>query len=154
MTTQSLVLGKALAEPQTLADERVINSLLTDSPESADTSEGNLMSLKLLRSIYKDAPDDYKNAISATMVEESKYLVQAMRLLQSDTVAARRLNTKFGRGLAGAVAIAKVLKTRADDEELHDMLAPAVSELVSTRKDGTRIKDPFPKKEGKVAEQS
>ena len=51
--------------------------------------------------------------------------------------------------LAGAVAIAKVLKTRADDEELHEMLAPAVSELVSTRKDGARIKDPFPKRKVK-----
>jgi len=66
MTTQSAILGKALAEPQTLADERAINALLTDSPESADTSEGNLMSLKL-RAIYKDDSDSsYKEAIDAT----------------------------------------------------------------------------------------
>jgi len=84
MTTQSAVLGKALAEPHTLADERVINALLTDSPESADTSEGNLMSLKLLRSIYKDAGEEYNGAIEATMREESKYLIQAMRLIQGD----------------------------------------------------------------------
>src|SRR5690606_6571832 len=137
MTTQSAILGKALAEPQTLADERAINALLTDSPESADTSEGNLMSLKL-RAIYKDEKDkSYKTAIEATMKEESKYLMQAIRLLNKDTLDSARLRTKFGRGLAGAVDMAKVLKTRADDIELHQMLYHGVKEIIEARKSGS-----------------
>ena len=54
MATQSAVLGKALAEPQSLAEERLVNAILSDAPKSADTSE----SLKLLKSLYdKDDKD-------------------------------------------------------------------------------------------------
>ena len=62
--------------------------------------------------------------------------MQAMRLLNSDTLDSARLRTKFGRGLAGAVDMAKVLKTRADDIELHQMLYPGVKEIIEARKDG------------------
>ena len=137
MTTQSAILGKALAEPQSLAEERLVNAILSDAPESADTSEGNLMSLKLLKSLYdKSTDDDVKDAIDATIVSESKYLIQAMKLLNGDAKRATQLVGKFGRGLSGAVALSKVLKTKADEMEINELLSPSVSELISVRKGG------------------
>ena len=137
MTTQSAILGKALAEPQSLAEERLVNAILSDAPESADTSEGNLMSLKLLKSLYDNDDDkdaSTRGAIEATIKAESKYLIQAMKLLNSNTIAGAKLVGKFGRGLAGAVALSKVLKTKADEAEINAMLETAVVDLAEHRK--------------------
>ena len=73
-----------------------------------------------------------------------------MKLLNGSTKQATQLVGKFGRGLSGAIALSKVLKTKADEMEINELLAPSVTELISVRKTSGVTSGPFKVKEGKA----
>jgi hypothetical protein len=124
-------LGRAIAEPMTLAQERAINSFLAEEPVGAETSEGNLLTLKTLRTFYPDG--DESKAIAATAREESRYLLPAMIALNNPSNPAYSLGTKYGRDLRGANEFAKYLKARADEEELRLKTLSTVGSIVVGR---------------------
>jgi hypothetical protein len=78
---------------------------------------------------------------------EAQHLYGAMRIitgveLGGDDVmnsAAEKLREKFGRDMNGAIALSKLLKARADEAEVDQMLQPFVYSTMAM-KEGDRAK--------------
>lgn len=142
-------LAKKIAQPDSLAEERLINAFFSEEPTTGEVNEGNLLSLNTIKKVY-DGDDEAKQAIIEVQKTESKYLVLAMKLLTgkvpvgygegkvfedqgtADKVA-YRLRSKYGSDLRGAMGLAKLLKTKADEAEFNSLIKGPVDHLVEER---------------------
>src|SRR5271155_6111950 len=117
-------LGRAIAEPGTLAEQRANYSLLAADPSNGSTSEGNLLSLKTLLSLHKDNKE-IKKAIEATVLEESRWTTAAMMDLHNSESSAYSLGEYYGRDLQGALELGKLYKRQTDEYDLRSRIEPS-----------------------------
>ena len=143
----SEALATKIAAPDTLAKKRLINQFLSEEPTTGDVNEGNLLSLNTLKRIYGGESVEGK-AILAIQKNESKYLVLAMKLLTGNYEVkdakdkditkhvSYRLKSKYGNDLKGAMNLAKLLKTKADEVEFNSLIHKPVAAIVDERSNG------------------
>ena len=102
------------------------------------------MSLLTLQKFYKDDSDakatEITNAIKAIGTNESKYLVEAMKVLTANKVTknglddealktAHKLQQKFGSNFNASLGLAQMLKTKSEEREFNSLMEPIVQKL-------------------------
>ena len=111
-------LTKGLADPQSLKQQADVRSFFLDDHSQAPANEPNMLTFLTMRDLFKDDNE----AIDKTAREESKYLMTAMKILQSDDDENKNIQQKFGKDLKGANELASLLKSEAIKREYeHDM---------------------------------
>ena len=119
-------LTKGLSNPQSLKQQADVRGYFLDDHSQAQSNEPNMLTFLTMRDLFKtnDGTSDEEKAIGATAREESKYLLTAMKILQSDDSVAenKKFKDKFGKDLKGASDLAQVLKTEAIKREYENDL--------------------------------
>ena len=114
-------LTKGLADPQSLKQQADVRSFFLDDHSQAPANEPNMLTFLTMRDLFK-GDGDSEEAIAGTAKEESKYLMTAMKILQSDNAENKNIQQKFGKDLKGANELASLLKSEAIKREYeHDM---------------------------------
>ena len=134
----------ALANPSSVDQQTRGRSFFLDEHTTAVPSEGNMLTLLTMKDLFK-TPGGSTNetAIGAVAKEESRYLVQAMKILSTDPEQGwgagedgeggsnlsadqkrtiRRMQDKFGKDFKGATELSKLLKTEAVRVEFEDAI--------------------------------
>lgn len=131
------------------ANQQAVNRLLNDNNTNPVTNEGNLLSLITLRQILGeeipaanpfgggDDHNDIKRIVKGMAIEETRYLMQAMKILTGPLPARRehmnstiKLRNKYGKDMTAALQLAKVLKAKGDEKEVELMLNPYVMDTL------------------------
>jgi hypothetical protein len=130
-------------QPNTLEEQRQINTFLAGEGTSPDTSEANLLSLLTLDKFY-----DGDNSIKKVGQEESRYLKRSIDLIGGDFTTLNRLgvdeetqnqiHNTFGRDLTAAIRLSKVLKSNADKLIAEDFLDRISEDLANENKRKTK----------------
>jgi hypothetical protein len=125
----------AKSTPNSLQEQRVLNSFLTDENATAETDQKNWLSLLTMQEL-----DDIKDpALKKIATEETRYLRASIEALAGEAKsdehkrAQDHLRTKFGRDLAGAVSLSDLLKRKADEEQTNQLLSSFVKPLTDVR---------------------
>ena len=136
-------LNSALAQPNSLEQERKGRDFFLDEYTSAQPSEANMLTLLTMRDLAG------KNSTQAEYItkiatEESKYLMHAMKFLsgtpQPDEPVKARLQAKFGKDFRGASELAKLLKKEAIEKEYKEEINNFLGSF--DRKDPTALATP------------
>ena len=117
---------------------------------SAGANEGNLLTLITLDQLLTKAPGaaGTAEAIGLMAKEETRHLVQAMKIL-TDTrsgeegAAAQKLQDKFGRDMAGAVALSSVLQSEGAKKEVELLINPFVMDTIRSKGSGRQQRGGF-----------
>lgn len=125
-------LGTALAQPDTLADQRALNAHLSEDPGNSVPSEGNLLSLSSMLKFYPEG-DPMRTVIEKTARSEMKFTVHALAGLHDPSDPLYQLRSTFGTDLEAGIALGKVLKTEVDRADVLRKVTPKVMELLSER---------------------
>jgi hypothetical protein len=125
-------LGTALAQPDTLADQRALNAHLSEDPGNSVPSEGNLLSLSSMLKFYPEG-DPMRTVIEKTARSEMKFTVHALDGLHDPENPMYQLRSTFGTDLEAGIALGKVLKTEVDRADVLRKVTPKVQELLSER---------------------
>ena len=116
-------LNSALAQPNSLEQERKGRDFFLDEYTSAQPSEANMLTLLTMRDLVGKKSNEAK-AIKSIAAEESKYLMHAMSYLsgapKANEPVKARLQAKFGKDFRGASELAKLLKKEAIEKEYKD----------------------------------
>lgn len=131
-------LSSALAAPSSLQEQRRGQGYFLDDHTPAIPSEGNMLTLLTMKDLFKDGDPEAKAALGAIAKEESKYLMQAMKVLSSETEGAggesiRRMQDKFGKDMAGATQLAQLLKNESIKQEYEEDIKKFVDSDVFKR---------------------
>ena len=135
-------LSSALAAPSSLQELRKGQGYFLDDHTPAIPSEGNMLTLLTMKDLFKDGGDEEaKAALGAIAKEESKYLMQAMKVLSSETSgdggdSIRRMQDKFGKDMAGATQLAQLLKNESIKQEYEDIKKFVDSEVFARKQPG------------------
>ena len=140
-------IGNILARPNTLEEQRLGQAFFAEENTAVITNEADLLSLMTLKEFYKgSAPGDADASAALLSIgrEESRYLIESMKVLSKDTRALsqneaskyNKIKAKFGRDFNGAKQLAMLLKSEADATEYRELILPIVAPLVQARKDG------------------
>ena len=112
---------------------------LKDSPagSTSQTNEANLLSLITLSQLLEDE-GAASDAIKGMAKEETRYLVQAMKILTDNRpgvpgMASQKLQDRFGRDMAGAVKLAELLKSQGDQKEVELLLNPFIMDTLRSK---------------------
>lgn len=129
------------------------NAEMIDDYSDPTTNEGNLLSLITLKQIVgsADGKSPYDDVIKSMAAEETRHLMLAMAILSEDgsgklakaAPAAQKLQDKFGRDMAGAVRLGKLLKTQADAKEVELMMEPFVRATLFKKGKSRNIRSGF-----------
>ena len=92
----------------------------SDMFTQAQTSASALKSLELLGDLKTKSANWNDPQYKAMVVEETKYLDQAIKALHENG----RLADKFGKGLNSAMALATFIRKENIDAEVKDLVAP------------------------------
>lgn len=141
--------------------DRSKHANLIDDFSDPVSNEGNLLTLMTLQNVLKSQPGEDPNSeqsvFRAMAKEETRHLRTAMRVLTAKDgpqavlagvstfgngpaaqnqaiLRARQLQAKFGKDMAGAVKLAKLLKSESDELEVRSLLRPFA--LAATAKKG------------------
>ena len=137
-------IGNLLARPNTLEEQRLGRAFFAEENTAVLTNEADLLSLMTLKEFYKGGAvgdDEAKAALTAIGREESRYLVESMKILSkdvsSDADAAKylKIRAKFGRDFNGAKQLALLLKSESDAAEYRELILPIVQPLCVLRHD-------------------
>ena len=114
-------LNSALAQPNSLEQERKGRDFFLDEYTSAQPSEANMLTLLTMRDLAGKNSTEAQ-AIKRIAAEESKYLMHAMKYLagEPDSAIKHRLQAKFGKDFRGASELAKLLKKEAIEKEYRE----------------------------------
>lgn len=134
-------LNSALAQPNSLEQERKGRDFFLDEYTSAQPSEANMLTLLTMRDLAGKDSDEAK-AIKSIAAEESKYLMHAMKYLtgEPDNATKHRLQAKFGKDFRGASELAKLLKKEAIEKEYKEEINNFLGSF--DRKDPTALATP------------
>lgn len=148
------VLENFISKPNSLEAERVGRSYFLDNHADVIPNEGNLMSLLTLQKFYKDDTKtenkEITQAIKAIGTNESKYLVEAMKILTAGKGSengldddglktAHKLQQKFGSNFNASLGLAQMLKTKSDEKEFNSLMDPIVEKLSAYTKRNTFV---------------
>jgi hypothetical protein len=132
----------AKSTPNSLQEQRVYNSFMADENATSDVDQKNWLTLLTLKEL---AEMDDASPLKQIASEETRYLQAGIKALTDDTkdsadvkIVKEKLRGKFGRDLAGAVSLSKILKDRADEEQTSRLLASFVDPLADQRFKGER----------------
>ena len=135
-------IGNLLARPNTLEEQRLGRAFFAEENTAVLTNEADLLSLMTLKEFYKggsSGDEEAKAALTAIGREESRYLVESMKILSKDVSSDAdqakylKIRAKFGRDFNGAKQLALLLKSEADAAEYRELLGPIVRPLVEAR---------------------
>ena len=116
-------LTSGLANPQSLKQQADVRSFFLDDHSQAPANEPNMLTFLTMRDLFKDDVE----AIDKTAKEESKYLMTAMKILQSDDDENKNIQQKFGKDLKGANELASLLKSEAIKREYESDMDQLIS---------------------------
>ena len=143
------VLENFISKPNSLEAERVGRSFFLDNNADVIPNEGNLLSLLTLQKFYKDDSNGVLDAIKQIGERESKYLVEAMKILSvekddsrigdTEYLAARKLQQKFGSNFNASIGLASMLKNKSEQVEFDNLINPIVKNLSTTTKANTFV---------------
>lgn len=130
--------------------EQAVNKKLNDDYTDPTTNEGNLLSLITLKNILGDEAG-VNSTLKDMAKEETRHLMLAMKILtskgdQGDPAtgqAVQKLQEKYGRDMAGAVKLGKLLKTKADEKEVELLLAPFVIDTIKGKSAQRQVRGGF-----------
>jgi len=131
--------------PGSLVENERALQKLTDDYTDPNTNEGNLLTLITLKNILGTGGQN-EEVLKRMAKEETRHLMLAMRILTEDgtgaggaapdpatAAAATKLQEKYGRDMRGALKLGNVLKQKADEKEVEQMLAPFVLGDLTTK---------------------
>ena len=134
------ILENFISKPNSLEAERVGRSYFLDNHSDVIPNEGNLMSLLTLQKFYKgDA--DIKKSLQTIGENESKYLVEAMKILTDDKQPVfKKIQQKFGNNFNASLGLAQMLKNKSEQVEFDKLINPIVTNLEAHTKKNMFIK--------------
>lgn len=125
---------------------------ITDDYTNPTTNEGNLLSLITLKNIL-GGEGGADATIKAMAKEETRHLMLAMKILTHDppdaqkngvtAMATARLQDKFGRDMAGAVRLGRLLKAKGDEREVDLMLDPFIMDTLAGKTKTQQVRSGF-----------
>lgn len=144
----------ALAKPTTIEQQNRGRTFFLDEHSTAVPNEGNMLTLLTMKDLFK-SETAATNAIDIVAKEESRYLVQAMKILSSDPnspwkdadgndhdlTAAQaktitKMQNKFGKDLEGSKELSKLLKIEAVRVEFEDSIKEFVGSKIRSQSGG------------------
>lgn len=140
-------------------DQKLAEKVLGKTSDAV-TNEGNLLSLITLKQILGDEDPngkEVKEILRGAAKEETRYLMQAMKILTGDIpddiapevkAGYQRLRGQYGQDMAGALKLGEVLKAKASDKELELLYNPFVLDTIRNKNHEHRMAGGFkvPKK--------
>ena len=134
------ILENFISKPNSLEAERVGRSYFLDNHSDVIPNEGNLMSLLTLRKFYEDNAD-VKQSLQTIGENESKYLVEAMKILTDDKEPiSKKIQQKFGNNFNASLGLAQMLKNKSEQVEFDKLINPIVANLEAHTKKNMFIK--------------
>jgi hypothetical protein len=138
---QKNAIDNMVSNPQSLQAERGGNAFFLDSYTPSIPNEANFLTLMTMRQFYKG--DAAQTAIFDKIAkEENRYLLKAMDIITkehadngtSEAKAQDKLHNKLGRDFSAALKVASMLKNKADDVEMDELLKPLTIDLIRDRR--------------------
>lgn len=134
------ILENFISKPNSLEAERVGRSYFLDNHSDVIPNEGNLMSLLTLQKFYKGNAD-IKKSLQTIGENESKYLVEAMKILTDDKEPiSKKIQQKFGNNFNASLGLAQMLKNKSEQVEFDKLINPIVANLEAHTKKNMFIK--------------
>ena len=134
------ILENFISKPNSLEAERVGRSYFLDNHSDVIPNEGNLMSLLTLQKFYKGNAD-IKKSLQTIGENESKYLVEAMKILTDDKQPVfKKIQQKFGNNFNASLGLAQMLKNKSEQVEFDKLINPIVANLEAHTKKNMFIK--------------
>ncbi len=132
-------MSNALASsiPATLDDNRKLNAYITGESGDVDINFGNLKALKILKDSFDPTSKTYAvdmQNISELEQEETLYFRQAALALKDKSEKGQMLRDRLGHGTGAVQKLAHILKIKADETEVSNLLNKGVENVVNARK--------------------
>ena len=141
------------AQAQVPQAQQTVNTRLLDNHTNPITNEGNLLSLITLQQVLGREPqNEIQRIVQGMAKEETRYLVQAMKILTGDIhgiqgnaqrAGVLKLREKYGRDMDAALKLGEVLKARGDSKAVDLMFNPFVMDSLRSNDEDANIRGGF-----------